>query len=110
MNISSQEYKDIGDAIGMPDEADRKQVEKIINEFEKAHPGHIKLARDEAREHLRNLGVKNGVVDKKSARRYALEIPEPLYYALEKYIPTLFRSKKHFGWLRKNFKYLFVEV
>lgn len=105
--INSSEYKDIGDAVGMPDETDRKQVQKIIADFEKKHPGEIKLHRDAASEHLKQL--KTDVVGKKAGRRYALEIPEPLFFSLEAYIPTIFRSKKHFTWLRKNFKELFLE-
>lgn len=110
MNINAGEYKDIGDAVGMPDEEDRQQVQKIIDDFEKKHPGEIKLHRDEAIEHLKEIKATNGVLDKKSGRRYALEIPEPLFYSLEIYIPTLFRSQKHFKWLRRNFKYLFLEI
>ena len=108
MDIDKGNYKDIGDAVGMPDEADRKKVQEIIDNFERQNPGEIKLHRDAAREHIASL--KTNVLDKKSARRYALEIPEPLYFSLEKYIPTLFRSQKHFKWLRKNFKYLFLEI
>lgn len=109
MDINAK-YKDVGDAVGMPDEADRVQVEKIINAFERKNPGEIQLHRDAARKHLASLKAENGLLDKKSARRYALEIPEPLFMSLEQYIPTLFRSQKHFRWLRKNFKYLFVEI
>lgn len=107
MNFNTGDYKDIGDAVGMPDEQDREQIRKIIDDFEKKHPGEIKLHRDGASEHLKQL--KTDVVGKKAGRRYALEIPEPLFFSLEKYIPTLFRSKKHFQWLRKNFKELFLE-
>jgi hypothetical protein len=108
MNINASEYKDIGDAVGNPDETDRKQIKAIIDTFEKKHPGEIKKHRDGASEHIKTL--KTDVVGGKAARRYALEIPEPLYLSLEQYIPTLFRSKKHFNWLRKNFKELFLEI
>jgi hypothetical protein len=110
MNMNTGDYKDIGDAVGMPDEEDRRQVQKIIDDFEKKNPGEIKFHRDGAKDHLKELKATNGVLDKKSARRYALEIPEPLFLSLEAYIPTLFRSQKHFKWLRKNFKYLFLEI
>lgn len=107
MNIGEHEYKDIGDAVGMPDDADRDYIRKLIDDFERAHPGEIKLHRDGASEHLKQL--RTDVVGKKSGRRYAMELPEPLGLAMERYIPTLFRSKKHFRWLRKNFKELFLE-
>lgn len=107
MNFNAGEYKDIGDAVGMPDEQDRLQIKKIIEAFERKHPGEIRAHRDAASAHLKEL--RTNVVGKKAGRRYAMEIPEPLFEALEKYIPTLFRSKKHFQWLRKNFKELFLE-
>ncbi len=107
MSLDKSEYKDIGDAVGMPDEQDRQQIQKLIDDFEKKHPGEIKFHRDAASDHLKQL--RTDVVGKKSGRRYALEIPEPLYIKMEQYIPTLFRSKKHFTWLRKNFKELFLE-
>lgn len=107
MSFNKGDYKDIGDAVGMPDEQDRQQIRKMIDDFEQKHPGEIKLHRDEASEHLKQL--RTDVVGKKAGRRYALELPEPLYEQMEKYIPTLFRSKKHFTWLRKNFKELFLE-
>lgn len=107
--ISKKKYQDVGDAIGMPDNIDKQRIREIIDSFEKKHPGEIKLHRDEASAHVKDIKAEYGVVGKKSARRYALELPEPLHAAMEKYIPTLFRSKKHFGWLKKNFKELFVE-
>ena len=110
MSFNKGEYQDIGDAVGMPDEQDRKQIRRIIDDFEKKNPNEIKKHRDDASAHLSQLKAEFGVVGKKSARRYALEIPEPLFYKLEAYIPTLFRSKRHFTWLRKNFKELFLEI
>lgn len=110
MKQDRKEYKDVGDAVGMPDETDRKQIQKIIDVFEKQYPGEIKLHRDGARAHLDEIKAQHGVVGKKAARRYALEIPEPLFFQLEAYIPTLFRSAKHFQWLRRNFKELFLEI
>lgn len=108
-DISKGAYKDIGDAIGMPDATDKKNIRALIDSFEKKNPGMIKEVRDEARIRLAEMGRSDAVVDKLSGRRYALEIPEPLHQAIENYIPTIFRSKRHFQWLRTNFKELFVE-
>ena len=107
MVIDKGDYKELGSAVGMPDEVDKQQIRKIIDDFEKRNPGQIATARDATREYVKTL--KDAVVDKKSGRRYSLEIPEELFYKLEAYRPTIFRSPRHFKWLRKNFKELFVE-
>ncbi len=91
----------------MPDETDRQNIRKIIDDFEKQNPGQISIAREATKVYVKTL--KDAVVDKKSGRRYSLEIPEALFYKLEAYIPTIFRAARHFKWLRKNFKELFVE-
>lgn len=107
--MGASEYKDIGDAVGMPDDTDKKQIRQFIDEFEKKYPGEIKRHRDTASEHIRQIKAEYGVIAKKANRRYALELPEPLYFRIEKYIPTIFRSNKHFAWFKKNFKELFLE-
>lgn len=107
MVIDKGDYKDIGDAVGMPDATDKANVRKIIDDYDKRHEGAIAATRRAHRKYVKTLD--DAVVDKKSGRRYSMEIPEELHEKLEAYIPTLFRSRRHFKWLRKNFKELFVE-
>lgn len=103
-NIDKSEYKTLGDAVGMPDAEDKRNIEKIIRAYEKKHPGEIIFHRNMARDRLVNAFNPNAVVDKKSNRRYVFELPPDLFNKLEAYIPTLFRDKKHFDWFKKNFK------
>ena len=50
--MNKGDYQDIGDAVGMPDETDRKNVRKIIDDFEKQYPGEISLHLKWAKERL----------------------------------------------------------
>lgn len=108
MEIDKRDYKTIGDAVGMPDHIDRANVKNIIDGFEKENPGVIAFHRGNAKRQSAGFRNEFGEVDKNSRRRYVMEIPPPLYLQLEAYMPTIFREKKHFRWLVKNFKELVI--
>jgi len=107
-------YKSLGDAVGMPDAADRAFIRKLIAEYERNHPGLIKYTIDAAKkDQLDNSNAfgdktKFGLVDAQSSRRHLFELPEQLVMQIEQYYPTIFRDKKHFGWFCRNFKDLML--
>lgn len=109
-------YQDIGDAVGMPDADDKAHIEKILLAYDKKHPGEIQFQRDMARLHSKAgksefglvSGVDGGLGINSGGLRYILEIPPELHEKIEEYIPTIFRSKKHFAWFCKEFKYLMI--
>lgn len=108
--VSNRGKGDIADAIGMPDEKDYEVLLKIIQKFEARHSGLIKATleagrRDyEAGEHGKNkLWTGHATVSKDSNMVYVFELPGDLYHAIEAVFPSMFRSKKHFAWFKKNF-------
>lgn len=105
MDLDKHSYKDIGDAVGMPDAQDKAHIDKIIISYEKKNPGEIAFHRDMAKARMNNEFAE---IDKSSGRRYLFELPPQLHAKLEAYIPTLFRSKKHFAWFCKNYKHLMI--
>lgn len=100
MDLDKKGYQDVGDAVGMPDADDKRRLEAIIRKYEKNNPGEIAFHRDTAKARMDN---EFAVVDKSSNRRYLFELPPKLHADIEAYIPTIFRSKKHFAWFCKNF-------
>jgi len=95
--------------VGMPDEEDKRIIQKIIINYEDKKPGQITDSILEARQENKE-GNKNSLntTNKGSNSRLVLRLPEELAMQLQKYIPTLFRDKKHFEWFVKNFKHLMV--
>ena len=110
MDLSRGEYQDIGGVIGMPDAEDKENIQKIINQFNKEYPKVLNLATLRGRVELNEtIGLKGdkwadyGIVEKETNRARLFELPEILHHRLEMYIPTLFRSRKHFAWFAENF-------
>jgi len=118
IDLDKGSYKSLGDAVGMPDDTDKENIRKIIMRFEKKNPGAIPHTISEAKQDMKANSsalheIKDlGLVEKKSMssanRALVFELPEALVDELEKYIPTLFRDRKHFQWFVKNFKELMV--
>lgn len=107
---------DIADAIGMPDEDDYNMLYKIIQKFERAHPGLIQATLKAGRQDYENgihraSKVWNGdtIVNKDSNMVYSFELPSGLVTAIEAVFPSMFRSKKHFRWFKKNFVKLTIK-
>jgi hypothetical protein len=108
--VANRGKYDLADAIGMPDAQDYEVLLKIIQKFEAKHPGLIaeKLAAGRADY---EAGIHRGkrtwtgkaTVNKSSNMVYVFELPDDLYYAIEAVFPSMFRSKKHFTWFKKNF-------
>lgn len=108
--------KSLSDAVGNPDNWDKENLTRLINNFKRrkfsvegfiiSGATLIKMCRDEARaSHNVELGEnKFNVKIKDSDMRAVTAIPQALYQELEETMPTLFREKKHFEWFIKNFK------
>lgn len=101
---------DIADAIGMPDEKDYEVLLRIIQRYEKTHPGVLRHTVETARAEFKQgvygkrlLWEGEAVVSKKGNFTYDFELPEDLYHAIEQVFPSMFKSKKHFRWFKKNF-------
>ncbi len=111
-----KKYQDIGDAVGMPDAQDKAHIEKILLAYDKKHPGEIQYHRDFAKNNstagTNEYGLVTGYSGKagisSNGLRYMFELPPEVHAKIEEYIPTIFRSKKHFAWFCKNFKYLMI--
>lgn len=102
-DINKREYKDLADAVGMPDETDKTNIRRIILNYERKHPGIILDCLTKARKESKASENKFGIVNKGSDMRYVMELPMELHEKIEAYIPTIFREKKHFRWFVKNF-------
>lgn len=103
----------MSDVIGMPDNLDKQYIQRLILNFEEAHPGWIKSTRDTAREELADKKFGTTKMSRSSSiaatnTRYMLELPEELNDAIEKYIPTIFRDIKHFQWFCRTFPELLI--
>lgn len=90
------------DAVGMPDEWDRQNIQTIINNYHHKHPQDIPRAIKQGRE-APDTEKGNSVMGK-----HVLELPAGLYATIEKAYPTMFHDKDHLAWFKKNFKSLLL--
>lgn len=100
--------KSLADAIGLPDEEDRKRIMDRILKYEHEHPGEIIAIRDHARQLSKATKNKHGVVNEESRRRYLFELPEELGHWMGQAYPLMFREPSHTRWFAKNFKELLI--
>lgn len=100
--------KSLADVIGLPDEVDKRRIQRYLLKYEKAHPGEIQFHRDAARERLSEENKKFAVIDKTSQRRYLFELPEEIGIWLGQAFPLMFKSREHTAWFCKNFKELMI--
>lgn len=101
---------DIADAIGMPDQKDYETLLRIIQRYNQTHSGVLQHTINEARREFqagvygkRLLWDNNAITSKESNMIYAFELPVELYQAIEQVFPSMFKSKKHLTWFKKNF-------
>lgn len=110
--INSRKGSDVADAVGMPDEQDYAVLMRIFQKFEARNPGLIQATLKAGRRDYK-AGVhsrkqifdkhERAVVSKDSNMTYVFELPANLYFAIEAVFPSMFKSKKHFAWFKKNF-------
>jgi hypothetical protein len=108
--MSNRGKGDIADAIGMPDEKDYEVLLSIIQQFEAKNPGLIKATLEAGRQDYYNGAHRKNktwtgktTVSRDSNMTYVFELPANLYFAIEAVFPSMFKSKKHFAWFKKNF-------
>ena len=103
---------DAADAVGMPDEQDYEVLAGIFRSFERKNPGLIQATVKRGRmeyemgsNRLKKTFDPNqrAITSTDSNMEYVFELPAGLVARIEKTFPTMFRSKKHFGWFKKNF-------
>lgn len=112
----AKNYKELGDAIDLPDDVDKERIRRMILRYEKKNPGYILNCIQEARaqhQYSDTMGktkkaVKYGEVNEGISGRLLFEIPEELYRDIEDAYPVMFKNKKHFRWFVANFKELMI--
>jgi len=97
--------RDIADAVGMPDDIDKRNIETIIRNFNRLYPGQVAAVINDAKKDVvvRKVKVNPEVGTKR------MSLPIPLMRMIEESYPAMFTSKKHFDWFMKNFKGLDLE-
>jgi hypothetical protein len=98
----------IVDSIGMPDDADKRNIQRLINKFEKAFPGLNDLSVASARWEYDNVVDRNAVGDfnvksKQLDMRHMVTMHPAFAKELEKSYPGIFRYEDHTVWFAKNF-------
>lgn len=115
--IKEDEYKwnhSVGkETIGMPDATDRKNIQALIDKFEKANPGEIAQVRKEAiaERKERTAALKQNefnIIHKDWDFRATGSFPPRLYKELKKSYPTIFTNKDHQAWFFKKFPQFLV--
>lgn len=104
---NSTTLRTMADVVGMPDSQDKEFIQRLILNYDRAHPGQIKNVRDWAKEHTEGDGKFN-ITNKQASGRLIFELPEELHRQIEIHYPTLFSDKKHFRWFCLHFKELMI--
>jgi hypothetical protein len=101
---------DVADAVGMPDEKDYEMLLGIFKRYERQYPGHIQFILKQGRrefeegKYAKNLVWKGKAeVNQFNNMTYVFELPPILFKRIEDVFPSIFRSKKHLGWFKRNF-------
>ena len=99
----------IVDAIGMPDDWDKRNIQRLINNFEQRHPGlnaqSVASARWEYDNVVDRLKVGDFNIKSKQLEMRHLVTMHPLFAKeLEASYPGIFRFKEHTVWFAKNFE------
>jgi len=99
--------KDYASIVGMPDEADKRNIEFIIRLYESKFPGDIaERVRIEKRNEFENAGGRVSkflIKNEESQLRKVLILPPGLDATIKDSYPTMFTDKAHFHWFVLNF-------
>lgn len=109
--LNKQQFKTLGDALGMPTDYDKERIRRIILRYERKYPGRLEQTiRVSRADHEAQGGrvAEFSEVNKAAHGRVVLELPEELHSKIEHLIPTIFSEKKHFHWFIKNFPELVI--
>lgn len=103
------------DIVGMPDEADRKNIINLINHFKRerfSKDGVIltgaqlmRISITNARKnHEASLNIFDRTLKSKETElRVGTALPTPLWTKIEEAYPTMFRDRRHYEWFYNNF-------
>lgn len=108
MKADNSSNSKIVDSIGMPDDWDKKNIQRLINSFDKKHPNLNKLsvmsARYEYDNYIDKMKVGDFNVKSKHLDMRHVVTMHPLFAKeLEKSYPGIFRYTEHTLWFAKNF-------
>lgn len=112
------DIKSLGDAVGLPDQGDWRNIMNMITVFRKESIKKygfdilVDCIATARRDYLQNGGKYNAqakdynLVNKGSNMRYHFELPESFVKTIELAYPLMFKNKKHYAWFCKNFSQL----
>lgn len=104
--LAKKGKKELGkDITDMPDAWDVKNIQTLIDTYEKAYPGRLgRMAQDYKVElALSGRSKDYGLISKDSDMRTAFWLPEDLQQVIEAAYPSLWTNKRHLAWFVKNF-------
>jgi|DEB19_MinimDraft_3_1074340.scaffolds.fasta_scaffold90510_2 hypothetical protein len=109
MTKKATQNSKIVDAIGMPDEWDKRNIQRLINNFEQRYPGlnaqSVAAARWEYDNVVDRLKVGDfNVKSKQLEMRHLVTMHPQFAKELEVSYPGIFRFKEHTIWFAKNFE------
>lgn len=106
---SDLQTKSMATSVGLPDEADIKNIEIIIRNYNIARPGEIDSYVKHAKSEQKDLKFETGSNSKAFTEsgqiqyRRALTLPIGLMRQIEEAYPLMFSNKKHLHWFMKKF-------
>lgn len=104
--LGKMSVKEKGKAIGgTPDEWDKKNIQDLIDSYDKAYPGRLKAMKSDVDVETALSGrTVHGEISKESELRVGFWLPEDLQMVMEQGYPSLWTNKKHAQWFMNNFK------
>lgn len=92
------------DPVGLPDEADYKNICVMIRNFKKKNPGELEMIAAAAHEKRKAAFNDFSSTDRGEMNmRHVFTMPVELLKKIELSYPLMFTNKKHMAWFRKNF-------
>lgn len=94
------------DPTGLPDARDVKNINVIIRNHEKAHPGEIALYVQQAKQAKKLANETTGFTgfhNTDKTRHRVLTMPTSLMRTIEEAYPLMFRNRQHLAWFKKTY-------
>jgi len=89
---------------GEPDQTDIDSINRLLSEYEKAHPGRLEAMRKDYQMQKaagETLPKPQGI--KSDDLKMAFWMPKDLMEVFEKYWPTIWTNRKHMEWFLENY-------
>lgn len=87
----------------LPDADDKKNIQRLIKQFETAFPGQIAWVRKDAMTDIVEQRKLKFVAKKGTDFERRMSMPQALLLELRKAYPTIITDKRQFEWFLKNF-------